>query len=126
MIVRSRSSSLKNFEVCWMSGFCSNGVINIGDWIPWLSFLDLQGYVKRMKDLHKKLDRFNEFVLEDHQARRAAAHENFVPKDMADMLLVLAENPNLEFKLTRDCIKALLQVYHFKWLTFQNFWGVQF
>ncbi|KAI7989654.1 Trimethyltridecatetraene synthase [Camellia lanceoleosa] len=26
--------------------FWLNGVFNIGDWIPWLSFLDLQGYVK--------------------------------------------------------------------------------
>ncbi|KAL0456318.1 UNVERIFIED_CONTAM: Trimethyltridecatetraene synthase [Sesamum latifolium] len=26
--------------------FFLNGVFNIGDWIPWLSFLDVQGYVK--------------------------------------------------------------------------------
>ena len=26
--------------------FLLNAVFNIGDWIPWLDFLDLQGYVK--------------------------------------------------------------------------------
>ncbi|XP_057793711.1 trimethyltridecatetraene synthase-like [Salvia miltiorrhiza] len=88
--------------------FLLNGVINIGDWIPWLSSLDLQGYVKRMKELHKKLDEFIEFVIDDHQARRAA-EKGFPPKDVVDMLLVMAEKPNLEVKLTRDCVKALLQ-----------------
>ncbi|TVU05643.1 hypothetical protein EJB05_48812, partial [Eragrostis curvula] len=30
-----------------------NGVPNIGDWIPWLDWLDLQGYIRRMKKLGK-------------------------------------------------------------------------
>lgn len=107
-----RSSIFKLEELQGMldEWFLLNGVINVGDWIPWLGFLDLQGYVKRMKDLHKKLDMFNEFVVDDHQARRDAAQKDFAPKDVADMLLLLAENPDLEVKLTRDCIKALLQV----------------
>ncbi|KAH6775152.1 hypothetical protein C2S52_012713 [Perilla frutescens var. hirtella] len=83
------------------------GAFNIGDWIPWLDFLDLQGYVKRMKHLHKKFDRFNDYVIDDHEARRS--EKDFKPKDIADNLLVLAEDPNLEVKLTRDSIKALLQ-----------------
>ncbi|XP_022884980.1 cytochrome P450 71A1-like [Olea europaea var. sylvestris] len=86
-----------------------NGAINIGDWIPWLSFLDLQGYVKQMKDLHKKFDRFHEYVLDDHKAKRDANVKDFVPKDMADVLLQLSEDPNLEVKLTRDCVKGLMQ-----------------
>ncbi|XP_042035665.1 trimethyltridecatetraene synthase-like [Salvia splendens] len=90
-------------------GFLLNGVINIGDWIPWLSFLDLQGYVKRMKELYKKLDMFNEFVINDHEARRAAENDFFTFKDAVDMLLEMAKNPNLEVKMTRDCIKGLLQ-----------------
>ncbi|KAH6763847.1 hypothetical protein C2S51_015096 [Perilla frutescens var. frutescens] len=84
------------------------GVINIGDWIPWLNFLDLQGYVRKMKILHNKFDRFNEYVIDDHQARMF--EKDFKPKDVADMLLLLAQDPNLEVTLTRDSIKALLQV----------------
>ncbi|KAL3845689.1 hypothetical protein ACJIZ3_003092 [Penstemon smallii] len=89
--------------------FYLNGVFNIGDWIPWLSFLDLQGYVKEMKDLYKKLDRFNNYVIDDHLGRKEADKDHFVPKDVVDVLLQLAEDPNLEVKLTRDCIKALFQ-----------------
>ncbi|KAL2519813.1 Flavonoid 3'-monooxygenase [Forsythia ovata] len=89
--------------------FFLNGVINIGDWIPWLCILDMQGYVKQMKDLYKKFDRFHEYVLDDHKAKRDALDKDFVPKDMVDVLLLLSENPNLEVKLTRDCVKGLMQ-----------------
>ncbi|KAL2520237.1 flavonoid 3'-monooxygenase-like [Forsythia ovata] len=92
--------------------FFLNGVINIGDWIPWLCILDMQGYVKQMKDLYKKFDRFHEYVLDDHKAKRDALDKDFVPKDMVDVLLLLSENPNLEVKLTRDCVKGLMQVHH--------------
>ncbi|KAK8991501.1 hypothetical protein V6N11_062512 [Hibiscus sabdariffa] len=47
-----------------------NGVFHIGDWIPWLEFLDLQGYLKRMKALKKKLDRFLDHVFEEHKRRK--------------------------------------------------------
>ncbi|KAG8378520.1 hypothetical protein BUALT_Bualt08G0145600 [Buddleja alternifolia] len=85
-----------------------NGVFNIGDWIPWLSFLDLQGYIKKMKALYKNFDRFHNYVIDDHQAKRAA-DKDFVAKDVVDVLLQLADDPNLEVKLTKDCVKGLLQ-----------------
>ncbi|KAL6330974.1 hypothetical protein AAG906_009402 [Vitis piasezkii] len=87
--------------------FLLNGVLNIGDWIPWIAFLDLQGYVKRMKALRDKFDRFYDHVLEKHRARREA--EDFVAKDMVDMLLRLADDPDVEVKLTTDGIKGFTQ-----------------
>jgi cytochrome P450 len=90
--------------------FFLNGVFNIGDWIPWLDFLDLQGYVKRMKALSKKLDAFLSYVIDDHRARRGTAgKDEFVAKDMVDVLLQLAEDPSLDVKLTSDNVKGLLQ-----------------
>ncbi|KAL5823826.1 hypothetical protein ACOSQ4_021726 [Xanthoceras sorbifolium] len=89
--------------------FLLNGVLNIGDFIPWLEFLDLQGYIKRMKSLMKKLDRFYEHVLGEHEARGRLLKDNYVAKDMVDVLLQLAEDPNLEVKFERDQIKALIQ-----------------
>ncbi|PIN03545.1 Cytochrome P450 CYP2 subfamily [Handroanthus impetiginosus] len=88
--------------------FFLTGVFNIGDWIPWLNFLDLQGYVKKMKDLRKKLDRFLNHVIDDHLDRRNE-EKGLNSKDVVDKLLQLAEDPNLEVKLTRDCVKALVQ-----------------
>ncbi|KAL8485842.1 hypothetical protein ACS0TY_027945 [Phlomoides rotata] len=84
------------------------GVFNIGDWIPWLSFLDLQGYVKRMKVLNKKIDRVFNYVIDEHLAKRAK-DKDFVAKDIVDVFLQISEDPNLDVQLTKDCVKALIQ-----------------
>ncbi|KAI7989965.1 Trimethyltridecatetraene synthase [Camellia lanceoleosa] len=81
--------------------FWLNGVFNIGDWIPWLSFLDLQGYVKRIKALYRKLDKFHSYVIDDHKARRAG-DKDFVAKDIVDLVLKLADDPNLEGEERRE------------------------
>ncbi|KAL0360001.1 UNVERIFIED_CONTAM: Trimethyltridecatetraene synthase [Sesamum radiatum] len=88
--------------------FFFSGVFHIGDWIPWLSSVDLQGYSERMKALSKKLDKFYDYVLDDHLTRKAA-QKDFIPEDVLDALLQLAEDPSLEVKLTRDHVKALAQ-----------------
>ncbi|KAH6763854.1 hypothetical protein C2S51_015103 [Perilla frutescens var. frutescens] len=84
-----------------------SGAFNIGDWIPWLNFLDLQGYVKRMKELRKKMDKFYDYVIDDHLAKRGG-EKDYAKKDFVDVLLQIAEDPNAEVKLTRDCVKALI------------------
>nr|XP_027109162.1 cytochrome P450 71A1-like [Coffea arabica] len=87
-----------------------NGVFNIGDSIPWLNFLDLQGYIKRMKILSKKFDWFLEHVLDEHNvARMRNDEQNRVSKDMVDVLLDLAEHQTLEVKLERHGVKAFTQ-----------------
>jgi len=92
--------------------FLLNGVLDIGDSIPWIAFLDLQGYIKRMKTLSKKFDKFMEHVLDEHEARRKE-DKNWEPKDMVDVLLQLASDPNLEIKLERHGVKAFSQVLCF-------------
>ncbi|XP_022150738.1 cytochrome P450 71A1-like [Momordica charantia] len=89
--------------------FFLHGALNIGDFIPWIDFLDLQGYVKRMKALYKKFDRFLEHVLDEHNGRRMGVRDNYVAKDMVDVLLQLADDPNLEVKLERQGVKAITQ-----------------
>ncbi|XP_065866880.1 trimethyltridecatetraene synthase-like [Euphorbia lathyris] len=88
--------------------FLLNGVLDIGDSIPWLSFLDLQGNIKRMKAVSKKFDRFLDHVLDEHDSRRKRM-ENYQAKDMVDLLLQLADDPNLEVKLERIGVKAFTQ-----------------
>ncbi|KAI6671726.1 hypothetical protein NL676_006611 [Syzygium grande] len=88
--------------------FLLNGTLNIGDSIPWLNFLDLQGYIKRMKALSKKFDRFLEHVLDEHDERRRGV-ANYVAKDMVDVLLQFADDPDLEVKLERNGVKGFTQ-----------------
>jgi len=42
------------------------GDFNIGDFIPYLDWLDLQGINKRMKKIHKTFDEFAEKIIDDH------------------------------------------------------------
>ncbi|CAL5439665.1 unnamed protein product [Camellia sinensis] len=61
-----------------------------------------------MKALYRKLDKFHNYVIDDHKARRAG-DKDFVAKDVVDVVLKLADDPNLEVKLTSDCVKGLIQ-----------------
>ncbi|GLT54724.1 hypothetical protein SLA2020_279000 [Shorea laevis] len=99
--------TFKEFQQMLDEWFLLNSKLNIGDWIPWLNFLDLQGYVKRMKALAKKIDRFYDHVFDDHKVKRGVG--DFVPKDMVDLLLQLVDDPNTDVKLTYDNVKALTQ-----------------
>ncbi|ONK66089.1 uncharacterized protein A4U43_C06F4040 [Asparagus officinalis] len=89
--------------------FLLNGVFNLGDWIPWMERLDVQGYVRRMKVLSKKFDKFLEHVLDEHNERRREEGEGFVAKDMVDVLLQIADDPGLDVKISRDGVKAFTQ-----------------
>ncbi|TXG61667.1 hypothetical protein EZV62_013030 [Acer yangbiense] len=78
--------TLEEFQKMLDKLFLLDGVLNIRDWIPWIDFMDLQGYSK-MKGLM----------------------EDFVPKDMVDLLLQLADDPNLEVKLNYDSVRGFTQ-----------------
>ncbi|PQQ04680.1 flavonoid 3-monooxygenase [Prunus yedoensis var. nudiflora] len=71
--------TLEEFQEMLDELFLLNGVLNIGDWIPWVQFLDLQGYVKRMKALMKKFEKFHDHVLDEHKAKKEGVR-GFVSK----------------------------------------------
>ncbi|KAK4257243.1 hypothetical protein QN277_006856 [Acacia crassicarpa] len=80
------------------------GVFNIGDFIPALEFLDLQGVQAKMKILHKRFDEFLTSIIEEHKARKSEKHN-----DMLSTLLSLKDVPDDEgTRLTDTEIKALL------------------
>ncbi|GAY49425.1 hypothetical protein CUMW_119000 [Citrus unshiu] len=81
-----------------------NGVIR--DSIPWIRFSDLVGNMRRMKTVAKKFDMFLEHAIDKHNVRRKG--ENYVTSDMVDVLLELADAPNLEVKLEREGVKGFI------------------
>nr|QPZ56414.1 flavonoid 3'-hydroxylase 1 [Curcuma alismatifolia] len=87
------------------------GVFNLGDYIPWLGFLDLQGYVRRMKRVSRKLDGLYEQILVDHEERRLREGDAFVAKDMVDVLLLMVDDPTMDddTRFDRDRVKAIIQ-----------------
>ncbi|CAO2193149.1 unnamed protein product [Urochloa humidicola] len=95
----------------------SGAVDNVGEWIPWLACLDLQGFLRRMKRVHVLLDRFKERVLREHEEdrhrRRRTGDGEVAARDLVDVLLQLAEDgqqegSSPETRLTRDGIKAII------------------
>ncbi|KAK7304683.1 hypothetical protein VNO77_42569 [Canavalia gladiata] len=80
------------------------GVFNIGDFIPSLEWLDLQGVQAKMKKLHKRFDAFLTSIIEEHSISKNEKH-----KDMLSTLLSLKDASDDDGnKLTDTEIKALL------------------
>ncbi|CAN6171240.1 unnamed protein product [Urochloa humidicola] len=106
--VAGDGGSLPPEEFRWMieEFFVLNGVHNVGDMIPWLNWLDLHGYVRRMKKLRETIDQFLEHVLEEHGERRRREDEKFVDTDVVDILLEHVDDPSLEVPIQRDGVKA--------------------
>lgn len=85
------------------------GVFNIGDFIPSLEWLDLQGVAAKMKKLHKRFDKFLGEIVEEHKMNIHDAKGK--QTDLLSTLISLMENPDdEEEKLTETEIKALLLV----------------
>ncbi|WJZ89614.1 hypothetical protein VitviT2T_008821 [Vitis vinifera] len=82
------------------------GYFNIGDFIPSIAWLDIQGIQRGMKHLHRKFDRLLTKMMEEHTA---SAHERKGNPDFLDVIMANQENSTGE-KLTITNIKALLLV----------------
>ncbi|KAL8130388.1 hypothetical protein V2J09_019543 [Rumex salicifolius] len=84
------------------------GEFNIGDFVPLLDWLDLQGIARKMKKLHKKFDSFFGQMLEEHEANfKANRTQNH--SDLLSLLISLKEDCDGEgSKLNDTEIKALL------------------
>ncbi|CAN6584431.1 unnamed protein product [Malus baccata var. baccata] len=81
--------------------------INIGDYIPWLSwFSRLNGLDAKQDDLAKRLDDFLETVVQEHMDGDGHV-KNEDEKDIVDVLLSLQKEKVLAIPLDRVCIKAI-------------------
>ncbi|KAJ8451474.1 hypothetical protein Cgig2_017865 [Carnegiea gigantea] len=85
------------------------GVFNIGDFVPALEWLDLQGVAAKMKKLHKRFDELFGAILEEHKANIANGSEGHRGGDLLNTLISLKDNCDGEGgKLSDTEIKALL------------------
>ncbi|GLJ52546.1 hypothetical protein SUGI_1118160 [Cryptomeria japonica] len=69
--------------------FVLQGVVNIGDYIPWLKWLDLQGYEKAMKKVHSKLDLYMQKIVVKH--REKGSKDGGEMDDFIDVMISQAE-----------------------------------
>ncbi|KAF8704447.1 hypothetical protein HU200_031400 [Digitaria exilis] len=102
-------SSMAEFKCMMDELLLLNGVLNVGDWIPWLDCLDLQGYVRRMKRIGERFSAFIDHFVDEHAERRRREGDNFVARDMVDVLMQIADDPAFEVQIGRVGVKAFTQ-----------------
>ncbi|XP_059067771.1 cytochrome P450 71AU50-like [Cryptomeria japonica] len=74
------------------------GVIIVGDYIPSLSFLDLQGYRRRMKAVHKAYDAFAEKLIDERVELRRRRSKRSDNPDLLDVMLDMGESESSEIQ----------------------------
>ena len=99
----SESNEFKDMVVELMT---SAGFFNIGDFIPSVAWMDLQGIERGMKKLHRRFDVLLTKMIEDHSA---TSHERKGKPDFLDVLMANQENSD-GARLCLTNIKALLLV----------------
>nr|ATG29958.1 CYP750C30 [Taxus chinensis] len=80
--------------------------VNIGDFIPYIDWLDMQGIKKRMKKANRSFDRVMQRLLEEH-VKFKGTHNSKV-KDFMDVLLEMAETDTMN--IGEENIKAIILV----------------
>ncbi|XP_058782406.1 flavonoid 3',5'-hydroxylase 1-like [Vicia villosa] len=102
-IFENKRQESKEFKEMVVEFMIISGV-NIGDFVPFIGWMDLEGLVGKMKRLHKRFDVFLNEVIQDHVK---SAHQR---KEKPDILDVLMENgdDNSADRLSLSNIKAVL------------------
>ena len=90
------------------------GIPNIGDFLPALRFLDIQGLERRANDTFEKLDTIFQRIVDNRRDSHAnTAAGSYGENDLLDTLLSLHEDKghiSNTISLTDDNIKAILWV----------------
>ncbi|GMH14899.1 hypothetical protein Nepgr_016740 [Nepenthes gracilis] len=95
------------------------GAFNIADFIPFLGWIDPQGFNKRLVKARQSLDGFIDKIIDDHMEKKKKGNlaTEEVLDDMVDELLAFyseepkvseSDDPQGAIKLTRDNIKAII------------------
>ncbi|XP_043703971.1 flavonoid 3'-monooxygenase-like [Telopea speciosissima] len=105
-IENSKSQEFKDMVVELM---VLAGVFNIGDFVPALEWLDLQGVASKMKKLHARFDAFLNAIIAEHESSGVNGDGSQKHSDLLSTLISLKNDADGEGgKLSDTEIKALL------------------
>uniref|UniRef100_A0A6M2F8R3 Cytochrome P450 n=1 Tax=Populus davidiana TaxID=266767 RepID=A0A6M2F8R3_9ROSI len=94
----------KGFKPVIHEGMRLAASFNLGDYIPPIAPLDLQGLTKRMKAVGKVFDDFFEKIIDEHIQFK---DENRT-KDFVDVMLEFLGSEETKYRIGRDNIKAII------------------
>ncbi|GMY11273.1 cytochrome P450 71AU50-like [Fagus crenata] len=94
----------RGFKSVIQEGMQLTATPNMGDYIPYVASLDLQGLTKRMKAVSKIFDDFLEKVIDEH----VQSKEENKTKDFVDVMLGIMGSEESEYRIERPNIKAII------------------
>ncbi|ONI13664.1 hypothetical protein PRUPE_4G235900 [Prunus persica] len=77
---------------------------NLGDYIPCIAQLDLQGFTKRMKAINKAFDNFFEKIIDEHLQSK----DEYRTKDFVDVMVGIMGSAESQYRIERSNIKAII------------------
>ncbi|KAJ4715608.1 Cytochrome P450 [Melia azedarach] len=94
----------RGFKTVIQEGMTLAATPNLGDYIPQIAGLDLQGLIKRMKAVAKVFDGFFEKIIDEH----IQCKDENRSKDFVDVMLSFMGSEETEHKIEREHIKAII------------------
>ncbi|KAL4571643.1 hypothetical protein LXL04_018406 [Taraxacum kok-saghyz] len=85
-----------------------SGRFNLADYVWFCKNLDLQGFGKRLKEIHPLYDKLIERIICEHEEERRKRKDKEEVKDLLDILLNVSEDNSMEMKVSRENIKAFI------------------
>ncbi|VFQ61978.1 unnamed protein product [Cuscuta campestris] len=76
------------------------GVPNLGDYVPLVGKLDIQGLNRRAKAVAKLFDQFFERIIDEHEEQVDEGCYDYASKDFVDILLGIMKNKETSFEFT--------------------------
>ncbi|XP_038897271.1 cytochrome P450 71AU50-like [Benincasa hispida] len=80
------------------------GAFNLGDFIPFIAPLDLQGLIRRAKSVHQVFDRFLERIIDEH----LQSNNINVTEDVVDIMLDIMGSRQTDYQIDRSTIKTII------------------
>eukprot|EP01018_Ginkgo_biloba_P024792 Gb_12834 [translate_table: standard] len=93
----------RGFKTMIQEVFHLNGLANIGDLIPYLEWMDLQGIRRRQRSVHKTFNAFFDKIIQEHRLDQTRP-----VKDLVDVLLEISQDDSMDIKITQDNIKSVI------------------
>ncbi|RWW55027.1 hypothetical protein BHE74_00038359 [Ensete ventricosum] len=93
-VFETKDTVAKEFKDMVVELMTLAGLVNIGDFIPAVAWLDLQGLERRMKKLHKKFDSVLSRMVAEHEATKSQREGR---PDLLDTVLANRDGPDERF-----------------------------
>ncbi|XP_042023386.1 cytochrome P450 71AU50-like [Salvia splendens] len=92
----------RGFKEVMAETMAEAAAFNLGDYFPYLRWMDLQGSARRLKKLSAIFDRFLERIIDDHVGKDERSH------DFVDTIMAILDSGEAGFDFDRRHVKAIL------------------